>query len=222
MRKQQIIDENNDLPEGPFANNRERLWKDLGLSPILAAARLVMRRCGKAAPVKVADCGCGTGADLAAFPPIFKELGHTGLLTLTGCDITPGMVKYCRKRGLEVLEADFMTSPTQLADAQLVWNHFCIVHLEMEDLNPAMAVLAGLAVRPGVVCVAFKTGDDVTRIDPPDDRIPVARLQTFYRPDTVADSLTGAGLKVAYRITTPSINDLTYDYCWLIAEKQTI
>src|SRR5262249_29261054 len=143
----------------------------------------------------------------------------TGSLALKGCDITPGMVDLCRKRGLDVVEGTFMESPPQLTGAQLVWNHFCIVHLELQDLNPAMAVLAGLAACPGVVCVAFKTGEDNTRIDPPDDRVHVARLQTFYRPDTVANSLTRANLRIAYRITIPSINDPTYDYCWLIADK---
>jgi SAM-dependent methyltransferase len=218
QRTHQIIQEYEAVLQTSFSEQREHLWENHGRSPILAAARLVLRLCGTGSAIKVVDCGCGTGADLVVFPTIFKQLGHTGSLTLAGCDITPGMVAYCQQRDLQVVEADFLAPPPDLAAAQLVWAHFSILHLEMKELSRAAKVIARLAASPGVVCVGFKTGEDITRIDPADDRLPVDRLQTFYRPETVAEALSEAGMHVAYRIITPS-NDPAYDYCWLIAHN---
>lgn len=219
MNIDQIRTENNILMcNTDFARNREQFWVKFGGSPIQAAVRLAVRVCGKAAALKIADLGCGSGADLEFFSVLLQDAGHAGSLEAIGCDISPAMVQHCVKKGLNVIEANFLECPVELSGAQLVWAHFSIVHLGVAELHSAVAAMAGIAATPSVVCVGFKTGSDVTRIDPADERIPIDREQTFFRPETVSAALAEVGFKAPYRIMLPSA-DPAYDYCWILGTK---
>ena len=131
------------------------------------------------------------------------------------------MVAECKKRNVEALLGDFRSFRSAFADAALIWSNCGLIHLPIDEFSDGLRFLAACVKPNGIVAISFKTGDDIFRVDPADDRVPVDRPTSFHRIESVRQTLSDAGCEVVASIHVPSEADTTFDYCWLFALKKS-
>ncbi len=216
---QEIAETNDRMVRSGFPFYRAAVWEKLGETPLRATVQALIKHFADEPALDLLDVGCGCGDDLLRFKELLRLQDYTGEIRLTGCDLSEEMLAVCRQRGLDgVLRADFLDEDTDLPQAHLLWCHFVLIHVPPDGLDAAIKRCASLTLPNGVAGFAFKTGEDEIRVDPGDERIPVERLSTFHRPETVGATLLRHGINCFARIEIPS-GDPSYSYCWLLNQK---
>jgi len=112
-------------------------------NPLLFAAdQVVEALAGQIAGLDLVEFGCGTGRHLA-------RLGPRGAASLTGCDLSPGMLAQARSRvpAARLLLQDMM-QPLPLADGSADLVLFCLALEHVGDLHPPLREARRL-LRPG-------------------------------------------------------------------------
>ena len=214
-----IAEVNDRMVRAGFPFYRETLWNTLGDMPLRTAVRMLLATQRHRDKLSIVDVGCGCGDDLQLFKTLLRLNDFAGEISLHGCDLSPEMIRICHLRKLEGVEqGDFLVDSLSLPQADLLWCHFVLVHITPDKLDAAILRCASLALTNGVVGFGFKTGNDETRIDPADERVPVDREVTFHNPETVKSELAKYSLKVIADIYIPS-QDPTYSYCWILTSK---
>lgn len=117
------------------------------------------------------EIGPGTGRDAL----YFQENG----LDITCIDITPGMVRLCREKGLNALEMDVcaMTFPPESFDA--VYSVNGLVHLPKNDMKSALAAIDHVLVPGGLFLNYIWGGISFEGVREKDDHVP-QRYFSFY------------------------------------------
>jgi ubiquinone/menaquinone biosynthesis C-methylase UbiE len=147
------------------------------------------------APAPVADLGSGPGSVTAHL--------HTLGLPVFGVDISPRMVALARRAHPELrFHVGSMTS-LDLPDETLggILALFSIIHVP-DDHLPATFAEFHRVLKPGApVLLAFQTDDTQDRLHLSECFGQEIALDYYWRaPDTVADALAGAGLRLQARV----------------------
>ena len=152
---------------------------------------LLERLAAEAGDGPVADAGCGPGQDTF-------HLAAAGA-TVTGFDLSPGMVDEARRRfpELDFAVADLRALPAPASGAGGGWAAiaawYSLVHLAGSELPGAIAALAG-ALRPGgTLALAVHLGGSVRHLD----EFMGARVSidfTLHDQDEVLAAVRSAGL----------------------------
>jgi SAM-dependent methyltransferase len=104
-------------------------WWYSGMQAI--TTRLLARRYGERRDLQILDAGCGTGAALQYLAPFG---------TVTGCDMSPLALHFCRRRGLRRLEQSWVTRlPFAAAQFDLVTSFDVLCHRSVGDYRDALA-----------------------------------------------------------------------------------
>lgn len=137
----------------------------------------------KKEPLRILDIGCGAGA-------LMRELEEFG--EVTGIDISPRAIEYCRERGLtRVLEADAARLPFENGAFDVVVMLDVLEHLK--DDTAGSAEVARVLKRGGLAIIAvpaFMFLWSVTDV--------VSHHFRRYRRAEVVQRLTDAGLRIRY------------------------
>jgi SAM-dependent methyltransferase len=182
--------------------------------------RLALRSFSKQDPLRLADFGCGTGRDLAAFSDLFSQSGFSKV-QLAGCEISPVAVEICRARGLSVECLDAESFLGRTTDPfPIIWSHFSLIHLTDEEVHPALSLLAAKVAPHGILGVGFKAGDGRRMKDPADRTCNVDRETTYFRFDMIANLIQRNGFEIQASISVPSSGTpVSHRYAWIIASK---
>jgi SAM-dependent methyltransferase len=107
----------------------DRHWWYSGMQAI--TTRLLATYFPGQAKLQILDAGCGTGAAMQYLAPFG---------TVTGCDMSPLALRFCRQRGLRRLEQSWVTR-LPFADAQfdLVTSFDVLCHRSVGDYRDALA-----------------------------------------------------------------------------------
>jgi SAM-dependent methyltransferase len=107
----------------------DRHWWYSGMQAI--TTRLLAHRYGDRRDLQILDAGCGTGAALQYLAPFG---------TLTGCDMSPLALRFCRERGLRRLEQSWVTRlPFAAGQFDLVTSFDVLCHRTVGDYHDALA-----------------------------------------------------------------------------------
>jgi SAM-dependent methyltransferase len=210
-----------DLIFSSYVAHRPTVWAQVGAVPM----RTLMTFCSSLfnePDFRICDIGCGAGHDLLTFPKLFRESGYNGLLHQKGCDISPKMVEQCSQQGLDVLLGDFrapgIKASLGISLNHLVWANMALIHFSLADLPDALAHAVDLAIDQGVIAIGIKVGDDQEVVDPADEKIPIDRPTTFFRPETIIDELKRLQCQWLGFVQVPSFAS-SYSYGWIFARK---
>ena len=105
-----------------------------------------------------------------------------------GCDLSGKMVDACKKQGWAVHKGDVVELLGKLGQAHLAWAHLSLIHLPRNPLPKYIEKIQSAILPNGIFTIGFKTGDDIDKIDPADDRIPVDRFTSFHQIASVQET----------------------------------
>lgn len=101
---------------------------------------------------RILDLGCGTGRDSLWFAE--KEF------QVTCIDLSPQMVKACKKKGLQARQMDFLAPTFPEASFEALFGLNALVHVTREELPEALKKLKGLLVDQGLFYLGQYGGSD--------------------------------------------------------------
>lgn len=165
-------------------------------------------------PAPVADLGCGTGFVTARL--------HAMGLPVFGVDLSPRMVELARRAhpGLR-FHVGSLTS-LDLPDGTLggIVALYSIIHVPDEHLPTAFAEFHRVLVPGGQVLLLFQSGDEEERMHLAERFGQEISLDCYWRtPETVADHLTKAGLRLQARMLREPYEGETRPRAFLLARK---
>jgi len=99
---------------------------------------------------RVLDLGCGPGCHAQ----YFQKHG----LDVLCCDLSPAMVEYCRRKGLNasVMDMEDLGFPPCSFDG--IWAYASLLHLPKAKIPGVIARLRSMLRQRGVIAVSFKQG----------------------------------------------------------------
>lgn len=131
-----------------YAREFEKNTKDYLKNHILIDAELFIASLpGK----KVLDFGSGPGRD----SEFFKEKGINPLCF----DISPEMIKLCRKKGLEAQVGDMENMPFERNQFDGVWAYASLLHIPKSKFKKVLSRINKLLVPQGVFYMGMKEGN---------------------------------------------------------------
>ncbi|MEV7451156.1 class I SAM-dependent methyltransferase [Streptomyces nigra] len=190
--------------------NRPGDWHPLDRSLIGAFAELAAVH----APAPVADLGSGPGA-------VTAHLHGLGL-TVFGVDLSPGMVALARRAHPALRFHVGSMTALDLPDGTLggIVAAYSLIHVPDEHLADACGEMARV-LRPGApVLLVFQSGDAEGRMRLSERFGRDVDLTYHWRtPETVAERLAEAGLRVTARVLREPVGEEKRPRAFLLAEK---
>ncbi len=162
----------------------------------------------------VADLGSGPGCVTARL----RALG----LPVFGVDLSPRMVELARRAHPELRFHVGSLTSLDLPDGTLggIVALYSIIHVPDEDLPTAFAEFHRVLVPGGHVLLAFQSGEEEERLHLSERFGQEISLDCYWRtPQTVADHLTAAGLRLQVRMVREPYEDETRPRAFLLAGK---
>lgn len=123
------------------------------------ASRLI--REGKS---RLLEIGCGTGRD----SQWFKENGFS----VTGIDLSPGMVRLCRKKGVDARVMDFREPELPPEGFEAIFALNALVHVPRREMGDALGIIRGLLAPDGLFYLGQYGGTDFEGVLPRDNYRP--------------------------------------------------
>ncbi|MEV0642851.1 class I SAM-dependent methyltransferase [Streptomyces sp. NPDC050619] len=168
------------------------------------------------APAPVADLGSGPGHVTAGL--------HALGLPVFGVDVSPRMVELARRAHPDLRFHVGSLTSLDLPDGTLggITALYSIIHVPDEHLPAAFAEFHRVLVPGGHVLLAFQSGDEDERLHMTERFGHEISLDYYWRtPETVADHLTKAGLRLHARVMREPYEEEKRPRAFLLARKVT-
>lgn len=159
---------------------------------------------------RVCDIGCGTG-HIASY---LRDKG----IDVVGVDPSPSMLAHARRSYPDIpfVDDDAWASTVGLEECGGIIARFSLIHIEPEQVREVLASWYGRLLDGGHVLVACQ-GSDEPGVDEFDHA--VARAWRWH-PDTLADTLTGAGFTEVFRaVSRPAGGFARFPAVHIVARK---
>ncbi|HEX6511150.1 MAG TPA: class I SAM-dependent methyltransferase [Chloroflexota bacterium] len=162
-----------------------RSYTDQNLADVIGQLMSEVKRRGGR---RVLDLGCGPGQDA-------MRMQRHGLEVL-GIDLSEGMVRRARKKGVEARIGDYQALDLPPNSFDGVWAARSLQHLPKKDLPPVLATIAALLAPGGRLYMVVYEGEGEGSLASDLDYYTVQRYFAFYRQPEVRALLVQAGFRV--------------------------